>query len=103
MILSVTMTDTNDLAVALKTARKNAGLSLERAAGQLVPPVSSRTLFRWEEPGARFDRIDRRRFYIDQFRALYGAPSSWPGPAGSFSPSPKAKNGPGHENGEKAA
>ena len=69
------MTDTTtngDLAAALRTAREHAGLSREKVAGKLDPPVSSKTIERWETPGVTFARIDRRRFYLAQFAALYG-------------------------------
>lgn len=44
----------------------------EKVAAQLDPPVSSKTIERWEEPGKVYTRIERRRFYLAQFEELYG-------------------------------
>jgi DNA-binding XRE family transcriptional regulator len=37
----------------LRAARERLGYSRERTAAQLDPPISSKTLERWEKPGAR--------------------------------------------------
>lgn len=61
-----------DLGPKLLAARKRAGLGREKVAAQLDPPVSSKTIERWEEPGKVYTRIERRRFYLTQFEELYG-------------------------------
>lgn len=37
----------------LRGARENLGYSRERVAAQLDPPIASKTLERWEKPGAK--------------------------------------------------
>lgn len=37
----------------LRSAREHLGKSRERVAAELDPPVSSKTIERWEKPGAR--------------------------------------------------
>lgn len=61
-----------DLGVCLRAARERAGMGREYVAARLDPPISSKTLERWEVPGAVFQRIDRRRFYLRQFEEMYG-------------------------------
>jgi DNA-binding XRE family transcriptional regulator len=51
----------------LRRARDRRGLGRERVAGQLDPPISSKTLERWEKPGARVPL-----WRLEQLAALYG-------------------------------
>ena len=52
--------------LTLKEARKRAGLSRARVAGQLVPPISPRTLQRWEDRNeiARDTRLRYRQLAL---------------------------------------
>lgn len=52
---------------ALRAARDKQGLSRERVAAQLDPPISSKTLERWEAPGAGV-----KRWRLEQLAILYG-------------------------------
>ena len=54
--------------VTLRRARENSGLTREQVCGQLKPPISYRTLERWEKAGVP----ERRSFWIEQLAELYG-------------------------------
>lgn len=49
----MTATATDAPATPLRQARDHLGYSRERVAAQLDPPISSKTLERWEKPSAK--------------------------------------------------
>ena len=50
----------------LRAARDKLGLARERVAGQLDPPISAKTLERWEAPGANV-----KLWRLQQLAAIY--------------------------------
>lgn len=61
------MTDT--AATPLRKARDHKGLPRERVAAQLDPPISSKTLERWESP-AYIGKVPLYR--MEQLAVIYG-------------------------------
>jgi DNA-binding transcriptional regulator YiaG len=61
------LSDTSASVTPLRAARDWAELSQEAVARQLEPPVSVKTLARWEQPGARVKRVR-----LQQLAVIYG-------------------------------
>lgn len=61
------MTDTPS---PLRLARDRAGISRERVAAQLDPPISSKTLERWEKKAGKTISLGR----LEQLAAIYDVP-----------------------------
>jgi len=63
------MSDTSGQSTPLRAAREYAELSREAVTRrpELDPPVSAKTLERWERPGARV-----KRFRLKQLAQIYG-------------------------------
>jgi hypothetical protein len=55
---------------ALLAARERTGLSRERVVRQMRPPISSKTLERWEKTGIP----DRSKWMLPQLADIYGVP-----------------------------
>jgi DNA-binding transcriptional regulator YiaG len=58
---------TDVIKTPLRAARDKKGLSRERVCVTLNPPISSKTLERWEEPGYRVPE-----WRLDQLALIYG-------------------------------
>jgi len=60
-------------ATSLRTLRDQKGLSLTQVAGRLDPPMSSRTLERWETKGVPSRRQHQQhQSWLEQLAELYG-------------------------------
>lgn len=56
---------------SLRKLRNEKGLSLEQTARSLTPPMSWRTLLRWEKEGVPVRRDENRDNWIEQLADLY--------------------------------
>ena len=55
----------------LRKLRERSGLRSEEVAGRLKPPMSVRTLARWEEKGIPVRRDEHRDTWLEQLALLY--------------------------------
>jgi hypothetical protein len=56
----------------LRAVREELGLAREKVTAQLNPPLSAKTLERWEKNGEIPRRNGSRRVYLPQLARLYG-------------------------------